>query len=50
MTARRLYPPQFHAEQITAAANAGKDIFCEKPIATDLAETIKARLVEISRD
>mmetsp|Transcript_45737 Transcript_45737/g.147265 ORF Transcript_45737/g.147265 Transcript_45737/m.147265 type:complete len:329 (-) Transcript_45737:758-1744(-) len=35
-------PSQFHAEQITAAANAGKDIFCEKPIATDLAETIKA--------
>jgi threonine dehydrogenase-like Zn-dependent dehydrogenase len=25
-------PSQFHAEQITACAMAGKDIFCEKPI------------------
>lgn len=25
-------PSQFHAQQITACAMAGKDIFCEKPI------------------
>mmetsp|Transcript_38066 Transcript_38066/g.127396 ORF Transcript_38066/g.127396 Transcript_38066/m.127396 type:complete len:510 (-) Transcript_38066:213-1742(-) len=37
-------PSQFHAEQITAAANAGKDIFCEKPIATELDETIQSVL------
>eukprot|EP00548_Thalassiothrix_antarctica_P001653 CAMPEP_0194136014 /NCGR_PEP_ID=MMETSP0152-20130528/6051_1 /TAXON_ID=1049557 /ORGANISM="Thalassiothrix antarctica, Strain L6-D1" /LENGTH=405 /DNA_ID=CAMNT_0038832489 /DNA_START=283 /DNA_END=1500 /DNA_ORIENTATION=- len=35
-------PSQFHADQIKAAAAAGKDIFCEKPIATNLAETVEA--------
>ena len=35
-------PSQFHAEQIKACADAGKHIFCEKPIATDLLETIEA--------
>ena len=35
-------PSQFHADQIKAAAKAGKHIFCEKPIATDLAGTIEA--------
>jgi predicted dehydrogenase len=27
-----------HADQVVAAAQAGKDVFCEKPIATDLAD------------
>lgn len=35
-------PSQFHADQIKASAKAGKHIFCEKPIATDLAGTIEA--------
>jgi len=35
-------PSSFHAEQIKACAANGKDVFCEKPIATDLAETIEA--------
>jgi len=35
-------PSQFHAEQIKACAVNGKDVFCEKPIATDLAETVEA--------
>ena len=35
-------PSQFHADQIKAASKAGKHIFCEKPIATDLAGTIEA--------
>ena len=35
-------PSSFHAEQITKCAAAGKDVFCEKPIATDLPETIEA--------
>jgi len=35
-------PSSFHAAQIKACAAAGKHIFCEKPIATDLAETIEA--------
>lgn len=35
-------PSQFHADQIKAAAKAGKHIFCEKPIATDLKGTIEA--------
>lgn len=35
-------PSQFHADQIKASARAGKHIFCEKPIATDLAGTIEA--------
>lgn len=35
-------PSQYHAEQIKAAAAEGKDIFCEKPIATSLPETVEA--------
>jgi len=35
-------PSQFHADQIKACAAVGKDVFCEKPIATDLAETVEA--------
>ncbi len=35
-------PTTLHAEQIRAAATAGKAIFCEKPIALDLGETIAA--------
>lgn len=35
-------PSQFHAEQIKAAAANKKDVFCEKPIATDLSETVEA--------
>jgi predicted dehydrogenase len=35
-------PSQFHAEQIKAAAANGKHVFCEKPIATDLSETVEA--------
>ena len=33
-------PSAFHAEQIKACAAAGKHVFCEKPIATGLKETI----------
>eukprot|EP00544_Gedaniella_sp_CCMP2646_P006052 CAMPEP_0202494366 /NCGR_PEP_ID=MMETSP1361-20130828/11208_1 /ASSEMBLY_ACC=CAM_ASM_000849 /TAXON_ID=210615 /ORGANISM="Staurosira complex sp., Strain CCMP2646" /LENGTH=441 /DNA_ID=CAMNT_0049124823 /DNA_START=68 /DNA_END=1393 /DNA_ORIENTATION=- len=35
-------PSQYHADQIKACAANGKDVFCEKPIATDLAETVEA--------
>jgi len=35
-------PSQFHADQIKACAAQNKDVFCEKPIATDLAETVEA--------
>lgn len=35
-------PSQYHADQIKAAAANKKDVFCEKPIATDLAETVEA--------
>jgi myo-inositol 2-dehydrogenase/D-chiro-inositol 1-dehydrogenase len=35
-------PSQFHAEQIKAAAANGKHVFCEKPLATDLGETVEA--------
>mmetsp|Transcript_5937 Transcript_5937/g.8927 ORF Transcript_5937/g.8927 Transcript_5937/m.8927 type:complete len:395 (-) Transcript_5937:91-1275(-) len=35
-------PSQFHADQIKSCARAGKHIFCEKPIATDLPGTIEA--------
>ena len=33
-------PSQYHAEQIKAAAANGKHVFCEKPLATDLGETV----------
>lgn len=40
-------PTTRHAEQVAAAAAAGKAIFCEKPVALDLAETVAAmRAVE----
>merc|ERR1712241_560782 len=35
-------PSSYHAEQIKACAANGKHVFCEKPIATDLAETVGA--------
>jgi len=35
-------PSSFHAEQIMKCAAAKKHVFCEKPIATDLPETILA--------
>ena len=35
-------PSQFHAEQIKACAANNKHVFCEKPIATDLGETVEA--------
>uniref|UniRef100_A0A7S2RNC0 Gfo/Idh/MocA-like oxidoreductase N-terminal domain-containing protein n=1 Tax=Eucampia antarctica TaxID=49252 RepID=A0A7S2RNC0_9STRA len=35
-------PSQFHAEQIKACAENGKAVFCEKPLATDLAATVEA--------
>ncbi|TFJ80647.1 hypothetical protein NSK_008073 [Nannochloropsis salina CCMP1776] len=35
-------PSQFHADQIKKCAKAGKHVFCEKPIATDLNGTIEA--------
>jgi len=35
-------PTSLHSEQLRAAAAAGKAIFCEKPVANDLAETISA--------
>jgi len=41
-------PSQFHADQIKACAAAGKHIFCEKPIATDLAGTIEA--IQVAKD
>lgn len=40
-------PTSLHAGQVEAAAKAGKHIFCEKPVALDLGETIRAmRTVE----
>ncbi|MHC4251378.1 MAG: Gfo/Idh/MocA family protein [Planctomycetota bacterium] len=33
-------PPTLHAEQVAAAARAGKHIFCEKPIATTMADAL----------
>ena len=35
-------PTDLHAEHLMAAAAAGKDIFCEKPIAIDVARTKEA--------
>ncbi|CAM9673099.1 unnamed protein product [Laminaria digitata] len=43
-------PSQFHADQIKAAAKAGKHIFCEKPIATDLKGTIEAVQARVAKD
>jgi myo-inositol 2-dehydrogenase/D-chiro-inositol 1-dehydrogenase len=40
-------PTFLHAEQVKAAAKAGKMIFCEKPVDLDLAKTIEAmKMVE----
>lgn len=35
-------PSQYHAEQIKACAANKKHVFCEKPIATELDETVEA--------
>jgi len=35
-------PSQYHAEQIKACAANKKHVFCEKPIATELTETVEA--------
>jgi predicted dehydrogenase len=35
-------PSQYHADQIKACAANGKHVFCEKPIATELTETVEA--------
>ena len=35
-------PSQYHADQIKACAANKKHVFCEKPIATDLPETVEA--------
>lgn len=35
-------PTAMHAEQIVAVAEAGKAIFCEKPVALDLPTTVRA--------
>ena len=35
-------PSQYHAEQIKACAANNKHVFCEKPIATELDETVEA--------
>jgi myo-inositol 2-dehydrogenase / D-chiro-inositol 1-dehydrogenase len=35
-------PARFHAEAVVAAAQAGKAVFCEKPIADDLANADRA--------
>jgi predicted dehydrogenase len=36
-------PPGTHAQIIEAAARAGKDVFCEKPLATNYADAVAAR-------
>jgi len=41
-------PDKFHAQGIRMAAGAGKDILCEKPLATDLADA-HAALQEVAR-
>jgi len=35
-------PSKYHSEQIKACAANGKHVFCGKPIATDLPDTIEA--------
>lgn len=43
-------PTPFHAEQIIKSAEAGKDIFCEKPISNDLAVIDKClKAVEVNK-
>jgi len=41
-------PDKFHAQGIRTAAAAGKDVLCEKPLATDLADA-HAALQEVGR-
>src|SRR5690606_15438487 len=41
-------PTSLHSAQLRSAANAGKAIFCEKPVANDLGETIDA-MAEVKR-
>jgi predicted dehydrogenase len=36
-------PPGTHAQVIEAAAHAGKDVFCEKPLATNYDDAVAAR-------
>src|SRR3954469_141940 len=38
-------PTGFHADQVIAAAEAGKAIFCEKPVSLDLATVDRALAV-----
>lgn len=40
-------PHRFHTQQIVAAAEAGKHVFCEKPLAT-MAEEVDAALAAVS--
>jgi scyllo-inositol 2-dehydrogenase (NAD+) len=41
-------PDKFHAEAVRQAASAGKDILCEKPLATSLSDA-HAALAEVAR-
>jgi myo-inositol 2-dehydrogenase/D-chiro-inositol 1-dehydrogenase len=42
-------PTAFHAEQVAAFAEAGKHVFCEKPLAADLASADRALAVAEAR-